>query len=465
MYDIVSKLPFFPQQGQLLDVLAATQTVHTHAAAKELLKLDSSKPTDDDHTERYLQGLAVGRRPRIEVIADLLNITKTNANILPVKITDTLTQTIASMSRHLQQPNSPIVRQVRDHLVDRLSAKNAKQEEKLICLRALQNIQLIETIPLLMVHVAGGQPNEPRAISVAAMKALRAYPVATTWAATATPSSSAYRRQFADIFYQRIGRFDSSVRTMALDILLELRPTVAELTEMLQHLRSGDRSVEVKQYLWQQIQMLADRCQRFRSMVRAVLAAQPELNNYHVIGGQRGISTVLERTFSRAPPTSFNMTLLSVQEMYAGALKRGLVDMSIEAAGDREKFSVFTLGLYASGISSFAGAASADDDDDGGDDEPSTGGMEVTVQGAYFRPLQFFGSKSELTGLVFSGGATSPTPAYTATTVLQDHEDVIRLQTGASVRLNVLGAISINLYGQTEISLWYQTAQCDVNKE
>lgn len=91
--------------------------------------------------------------------------------------------------------------------------------------------------------------------------------------------------------------------------------------------------------------------------------------------------------------------------------------------------------------------------------------MEVTVQGAYFRPLQFFNSKTELTGLVFSGGASSPTAAYTATTLLQDHEEVIRLQNGAGLSVNVLGALSINLYGQTEISLWYQTALCSVNQE
>lgn len=104
-------------------------------------------------------------------------------------------------------------------------------------------------------------------------------------------------------------------------------------------------------------------------------------------------------------------------------------------------------------------------DEESSDDESATAGMEIKVQGAYFRPLEFFNGQGELMGHVFSGTASEPTPAYTATTLLHDHEEILRLQNGASLRINALGALSIDLNGQVQLSLWYKTAHCQVDKK
>lgn len=91
--------------------------------------------------------------------------------------------------------------------------------------------------------------------------------------------------------------------------------------------------------------------------------------------------------------------------------------------------------------------------------------MEVSVQGAYFRPLQFFGSQSELMGHAWSGTASEPTDAYTATTLLHDHHEIVRLQNGAGLSVHVLGAVSIDLNGQVQFSLWNRNAQFQVDKK
>lgn len=105
------------------------------------------------------------------------------------------------------------------------------------------------------------------------------------------------------------------------------------------------------------------------------------------------------------------------------------------------------------------------DDDDNASDDTATAGMEIKVQGSYFRPLEFFKGQGELMGHVWSGTASDPTPAYTATTILHDHEQILRLQNGASLRVNVVGALSIDLNGQIQLSLWNRNAHCRVDKK
>lgn len=296
-----------------------------HDAAKDILKIESTEKTDN--AERYLQGLAVGSRPQEAVITDLLNMTTAK---LTTKLHDSLTQTIASMANRYtrlvdQSFDCEIVKKVTIYLTKSLNEAKSPTDKE-IHIRALNNLQSPETVSLLFSQVY--QPE--RLVSVAAMKALRNFPT-KTW-------KPMHRKQFEDIFYQKKRKFDSSARTLALDILLALRPGTDELRPLLQYLRSNDRAFEVKQYLLQKIQMLSEGCSRFRTVVKQVMTEDSRLNNYHVVG-QKGLSTALARKFSKSP--AFNMTLLSVQEMYGGTLKRGLVDMTVDAG--RDKFSVFTV--------------------------------------------------------------------------------------------------------------------------
>lgn len=91
--------------------------------------------------------------------------------------------------------------------------------------------------------------------------------------------------------------------------------------------------------------------------------------------------------------------------------------------------------------------------------------MEITVQGAHFRPLQFFGSQSELMSHAWSGTASEPTAAYQATTLLHDHHEIVRLLNGAAVSVRVQGAVSIDLNGQVQFSLWNRNAHCQVDQK
>lgn len=432
------------QKGQLLDLLGAIQTVQSHEAAKSLLTYE----TDEELflAERYLQALAVGSRPKKPIIEDLLATAEKKPK--NNKFYDTLVQTLGSLAhRYAKLPgnsyDTELVEKVKEFLVQQLNGCG-KDKCKLKFIRGLHNLKSPKTLDTLAKLALEGSAK----VSVAAMKALKSFSV-FLW-------NDDFRAIFENIFFEVPKKFDSSARALALDILLDLKPDFDELTHLTQHLKSNDKVYEAKQYLLQKLRMLADRCPDFADMLTKVIRQDPQLNNYHVLGA-RGLSTALTRTYSTVP--SFNASLESLQEMSGGVLKRGIVDLTLEVG--EEKFSMFTLGLFAGGLSSFVNSGDSEDSED---DSDTIAGMELAVQGSVLRPLIFFDGKTELMGHVWSGTASEPTAAYQATTLLQDNEEHFPLQNGANVRLSTLGAISIDLNGQVTMSIWGRNAQSKVEQ-
>ena len=64
------------------------------------------------------------------------------------------------------------------------------------------------------------------------------------------------------------------------------------------------------------------------------------LNNYHVLA-QRGLSTAFTRSFFSNP--SGNGSLVTIQEISGGLLKRGLVDVVLDTQGTHQE--IFTVSL------------------------------------------------------------------------------------------------------------------------
>lgn len=190
----------------------------------------------------------------------------------------------------------------------------------------MNNLQSVELIEQLFEYVN----NTDRAISVAAMKALRSYPI-SVW-------NKKHFQQFEDIFYQKEKRFDSSVRTLALDILLASTFTEQQLQNLLSHLKAKDNAFEVKKYLFETVHMLASENAILNKQVQRIIKNDTALNNYHIIG-QKGLTTALSRKYSVRSP--LNGTLTSIQEIFGGILKRGVVDLTIDSPNS--KYSYFTV--------------------------------------------------------------------------------------------------------------------------
>lgn len=262
-----------------MDIFGATQTKQSYDVVRDVIKFTNEN--DELLFERYLQALAVATRPSTYIIQNLLKLLKNGKLISDQKLKDTLIQTIASMTNRYtmnsrKHPNEKLAINVMETILNELNECTTDQDCKELYLRALQNLQSPKTINILLEYIS--KYNNERIVSVAAIKALNK--IASNY------FTKQIQNQLYDIFFQRIKKYDSSVRTLALDILLRLKPSTENLHNLLEYLKSNDKAFEVKQYLLQNILMLSEKCATFKADVKKILAKDKTLNNYHVIGGK-----------------------------------------------------------------------------------------------------------------------------------------------------------------------------------
>lgn len=431
-------------RGQLMDLLAAVQTVDSHEAFRKNMNFTN----DDDFglIERYLTALAVGAKPEETVIRDLLDLLIKN-EVENEKLKDTLIQTVSSMAnkfahRFNEDFESRIVMDVKNYV---LKSINECEEDdcKVKFIRGLGNIQSPDTMDKIFKFVT----DYPYQVSVAAMKAFRKFDKSYL--------GDDWKVKMKNIFLQLKKKYDSSARTIALDIYMGFELSPSEVGELIDFFDSNDSSYEVKQYLLQKLRLQAEKCPAFNEMLQTQLKNNEKVNNWNKFGSVRGLSTVLQREFSKHP--AMNSSLVSVQEMKSGVLKRGNVDLMLRSKD--EEMSLFTLGLFAGGLNSFI---TSTDEVDPDEDTTAIAGMELSIQNIQMRPLTFFKGQGELMGHVWSGTASEPTSAYRGITLLQDFQKTFSLNNGALLDVTITGAMSIDLNGKIEISLWYKNANSEV---
>lgn len=260
----------------LADLLGAVQTFDAHNASFEHFYAGADSSQESlELLEKYLQSLAVATHPDRKILEHLYNWLQQADNQVKklAKLRDSVIQTLATLSRQTGfDVSDTLGQQIRDYLLDGL--KNPKDAS--VYLRGLQNLRDPLTIDALLEQAT--QSNEPT-LSVAALQALKSFP--------AQSYAEPQRHQFASIFYQRRRRYDSSARTLALDVLLAMRPSAEQLGELLDYLASNDRQFEIKTYVLQKLRMLAGICPRFRKLFTTALHQRAHVNNYNVLG-QRG---------------------------------------------------------------------------------------------------------------------------------------------------------------------------------
>lgn len=95
----------------------------------------------------------------------------------------------------------------------------------------------------------------------------------------------------------------------------------------------------MRQYVLQRVHQISDKDPNFAAQVIAIKQEEhKKLNNYNAMG-QRGLSTAFTRSFFSSP--SGNGKLVTVQETSGGLLKRGLVDVVMDAQGTSQ--GIFTV--------------------------------------------------------------------------------------------------------------------------
>ncbi|XP_043281119.1 microsomal triglyceride transfer protein large subunit isoform X2 [Venturia canescens] len=425
---------------QFLDVLGSASTPVAHQAAMKVLRQDET----GDETERYLWGLSMSPLPNPEIIKDVMK--RSEETMQNEKVSETLALTAAAMAR--KNGVASVVEKVRSSL--ELGLESCSGEEcRLKFLRALRNLGTKASIPILLDYAMG----RTRSTSVAAWRALSVI--------SRKHLTDEIRSAAARTFYQYGGpRRDSSARTLAVDIILENQPTVRELRGILEYLGSRDPMFEVRRYVSQRVEQLALEDSSFRkNLEEAAVAGVKKDRNWNVLA-HRGLSTAFTRSFLNS--TSSNGSLVTIQEVNSGLLKRGVVDVVMKTPEHEE--ALFSLGLFAGGLGSFVSSSSPEEDqsENPEEDEAATAGMEISLLGVGVRPFVFFSGQGELMGHVWSGTASEKTPAYQALANLHRHSEYVPLASGYLAELEVEGALSFNLGGHVQLSLWSRSAQSSV---
>lgn len=415
---------------QLLDILGAVQTPESHKAAMKYLKF-LSKDYNLDLCERYLWSLSTSPWHQKHIITDLMNLAE--KEITDEKLFETLIQTIASMVRKYVTGtgDDEIMETTIGFFTNKLN--NCSKEDYVcqrIFLKSFSNIGSAKPLELLLHYAVNG----PKSNNARAMKALLKVGK-NSWTKDVLKA--------AERIYLSNDTFDSSAKTIALDILLESSECPSSITKIIQILKKRDASKELKEYLLQRLAQISDKNEDFQKNLKTILASEG-LNHYDALA-PGGLSTAFDRRFMK------NGYLSSVQEVKSGILKQGNVHINMELNGSPQ--TVFTLGLFSNGLSSFV---SDDSGDDG--DESTNAGLELTVMGVEFRPFVFFEGHGELMGHVFSGAGSTLTPAYQAILLLEDDSAALPLGTGEFLNIRFSSVASVDLSGKIEISLWSRTA-------
>ncbi|KAB0793517.1 hypothetical protein PPYR_13137 [Photinus pyralis] len=419
--------------NQLYDLLGIIQTDASHQAAMKQLFFDDKN--HEERSERYLWSLSVSPQTNPEILSDLLRRYRKLAN-MPDKVKETLLLTIATMSYKLStSPNFDkyykIYEEAEETVVNGLSY--AKDDERYASLRALKNLKSNTTIPKLLEVLKNGTDKE----RVLAWKALASFHP-SQWNEEILSTA-------VTTFFQMDRKHDTSSRTLALDILLEANPSDCLLKRLIYFLTTKCKSFEVLQYLMQKLNMMSESSPDFKAKIQAIIRGDSMLNNYATLS-ERGLSTALKRNFLVSDAS--NGTLIAVQEIQSGIVKRGIVDVVLEKSDARQE--LLRLGIFTSGLASLISSETEGAESD----EAATAGIELTIMGTQIRPFVFFNGQGELMGHVWSGTASEMTPAYQALLMPYNHLQYLRLAPGFICEMDLKGSASFDLSGKVEFSLW-----------
>lgn len=431
---LLKNVKHLPVRHQLYDMLGAVSTPAAHQAAMKMLRQDNT----GDATERYLWALSLSPSPNPDIAKDILH--RSEETMQNDKVSETMALTAAAMAK--QYGCATLIEKARVSLEIGLDSCTG-EECKLKFLRALKNLRSKAAIPTLLSYAL----KSPKSTSIVAWKALAALPREHI---TKEIKNAAIRT-----FYQIEGgqRKDSTVRTLAADIILENDPTVDDLREFLGYLASRDLVYEVRKYMMQRMEQLSAIDAEFATKLNEAMNLEPDIVNNYNLMALRGLSTAFTRDCMKSRGS--NGTLVTVQEVNAGLMKRGVVDVILET--QTHKSALFSLGLFAGGLNSFV--SSDQEEAVTEEEEAATAGMEISLLGVDIRPFIFFSGQRELMGHVWSGTASDRTPAFQALVNLHRHQEYIPLSSGFVTEVNVDGAMSFDLAGKIQLSLWSRNAE------
>lgn len=419
---------------QLLDILAAAQTVAAHKSAMKVLKFTGQIAMP----ERYLMSLALTTHPLEFVIQDLLKLS--TKGLKNDKLFETLMLTIGTLTNTYSKmtgAKKQVVAQVKKQILDQLD-KCKDESCQMMYIRTLKNLKAPDTVDILLNYAAGPE----RKPAIYAARALQTMPDGFL--------NDKHLKSLESIFFELKRIHDTSVRAMSIDMLLRNSPSETLVRDVLVFMSSEQTTMELNTLILTRLQDLAEKNEKFKKILRKVFGDQ-RVNNYDTLS-QMGLSSAFSR--SLAETQSANSSFSSMLEITGGLLKRSTVDAFVQT--EDSEMRLLSFGIFAGGMSMFGGKDAVDDGED------ANAGIEITLLNNQLRPIVFFTGQGELMGHVWAGTGSERTTALQGSLLLQDHHEVKPLQNGLNADLILTGVISFDFAGQGTVSLWNQDAHSKV---
>lgn len=243
------------------------------------------------------------------------------------------------------------------------------------------------------------------------------------------------------------GSQETTARVLAAELLVRFVPNSLEASRQLLHHLASFQNNELATMIYSRLQ----------SLHGDEFEARHHENWYWKSSIINGTSASFQRTMARTESLNasygVNVELLNNIKV----LRESSFDVVLDTKQRTQ--DLFSLGIFARGLASLAGASG---DDAHSDKEDATAGMTLRILGGYLRPYIFFTSQGQLFGHVWSGTASEPTPVFNNNLLLIDHEEGYPLISGFVAEQQMRGVLSIDVQGQVSVSIWYKTSHSKV---
>ncbi|NXX22805.1 MTP protein, partial [Podargus strigoides] len=438
--DVLQLLRRVPQEMLpfIVEAAVAAQSVPSLAALSDFLDF-SKEPTS--LLEKFLYAAAFSPWPSGELLRLVLD--KLDGKQLAPEVWETGLVAMGSLVGKLCRQRLCGLQQEVERGVETIlgGLRGDKEEaEVVIYLLALGNAALPETIPILLDHAEEG----PAAVATAAISALQRFPTRHI--------SSKVKRAMRRIFHEQRKSYDKTCRLAAAEILLDNKPSPMDIINIL--LATNELETETAMFLLLKVQNILRANHHPARWIMKDIMRDPRINNYNFFS-KAGISSSFSGplTVTQDLVSTFGLDLLFLE---GGLLRKSVSDFSLLSHGHRLHAAQVTI--EAQGMESMLGENILE-----GEEAPELmARMSAIFFDVQLRPVVFFQGYTDLMAKVLLSSG-EPTSVVKGNLLLMDHHQVIPLQSGLQVTIQLQGSLGLDIAANMDVSIWEQELKTSIN--
>ncbi|XP_033122321.1 microsomal triglyceride transfer protein-like [Anneissia japonica] len=422
---------------QLLDILAATQTLASEQALLELVDFKDEELIES--IERLLLVTGYNNHPSEFLLQTYLDMLKNNG-VPNAEAKETLALTLGNLLGTYcgieSRCQTKVAVDIREYLLEMVKSDDVPTR----CqgLRALGNAALPSLFQVIVDVAANADDAD---VITTAINVMHVY------------DEDFFTKDVNDVLnriYHELRReYTYVIRLTAANTLLTKKPSEQDVIDILFSL-SDQKVPEMVRFLTAKIDNLMTLDCVAGQTVRNTLSSAA-VSNYNT-RAHSGLSAAFTNVMADTADSlaSFDQDILFTS---TAVLRKS--DFSVNLEADNNTLQIANVGIWARGLETFLG-------EDTGEDAGAAAGLSVKIMDVQLRPMSFSATMSDIMSLVWSMGSDSSMTALQGIILLQDHYEHIRLQSGFDVEVAVQGTVSLKLSGGLDFSLWERSSTTSI---